>query len=590
MPSNPPPRPRRPSTTSTQVPASDRPRRAPGALPSSKAAAGEAPKLVVTAGPAAGAEFVLEAAEMTCGRNADNPIAVADTSVSRKHFSVSSEGATWTITDLGSGNGTFLNGEKIEGPTVLNNGDVIVTGDTEFNYVDGAGAALAAAAPARPALRSSSGGEIPSRRGTSPTVRPRTSRQVAAAGPDPMAAAKKKKLLMIGAGALGVLMLAVIGMSIAGKSAREKAELEARARAEMQQKLREINAEGRSLVREGKWLEAKAKFEEIVEVAPQYPGVADYLERSKKEIPNQQNLAKAAKALAENDLSTAAEALSQVSADTQQYDQLANVKRAFDERVPAKLLEARANLESAVALGKRDRPAGAAKADEARRMIADILKADPNNYDANSISKMADDLYASLTRVIEPKKARVPEAWEAPLDRYVDGDLTGALAMISECAGRGNSKCRKFKKDMTAFSELYRKVESLDGNGLTKLMNLDTAIAGDRSPSKMAKVAGTRAANIFYKQASSAQATGEWARALSQAKMALKSDPNHAAARKLVEMAKGKALDVYMQGYTAKDNDPETAMKHFRDFLLMVGPDHEKYQTAKNWLNRLQNQ
>lgn len=553
-----------------------------------KASPGGAPKLVVTAGPAAGQEFQLVGESLTCGRNADNPISVADTSVSRKHFEVTFDGAAWSIADLGSGNGTFVNGEKLEAPAVLHDGDVIATGDTEFSYVDGRAAKPAAAA--KPALRSASGGEIPSRRGGGAAERPRTARQLAAQGPDPEAAAKRKKLLLIAGGAVGVMMLAGIGLSLSGKAARERQNAEAAQRAATQQKLREINAEGRSLVREGKWLEARAKFEEIAEIAPEYPGVADYLERSKKEVPNQQNLARAAQALAANDLTTAAEALSQVSSDTQQYDQLAEVKRAFDERVPAKLIEARSALEQAAALGRTDRARGAAKADEARRMIADILKADPNNYDANSISRMADELHASLSRVIEPKKPRVPEPWEAPLDRYVDGDLTGALAIINECAGRGNARCRTFRRDMTAFAELYRKVESLDGPGLTRLMNLDESIAGSRSPSKMARVAGTRAANIFYKQAAAAQATGEWARALTQAKLAMKMDPNHAAARKIVETARGKAMDVYMQGYSAKDNDPETAMKHFRDFLQMVSPDHERYEAAKNWMRRLQHQ
>src|SRR5690348_6902342 len=87
------------------------------------------PKLVVTGGPKAGEEFPLENDEYVVGRSTDNPICIADSSVSRKHISLRRLGQGWMVSDMGSGNGTLVNGEPISDETVLANGDVITMGD-----------------------------------------------------------------------------------------------------------------------------------------------------------------------------------------------------------------------------------------------------------------------------------------------------------------------------------------------------------------------------------------------------------------------------------------------------------------------------
>ncbi|HEX8700055.1 MAG TPA: FHA domain-containing protein, partial [Myxococcaceae bacterium] len=86
------------------------------------------PRLVVSGGPKAGEEFNLEDDEYVVGRSTDNPICIADTSVSRKHIMMRRVGSGWTVSDLGSGNGTLVNGEPISDETVLANGDVITMG------------------------------------------------------------------------------------------------------------------------------------------------------------------------------------------------------------------------------------------------------------------------------------------------------------------------------------------------------------------------------------------------------------------------------------------------------------------------------
>src|SRR4051812_40771007 len=128
---NPPPR-RRP--TSAGAPSVNRPRPAPAPEPEPAPASGAV--LSCTAGPKAGSEFPLDGDEMVVGRATEATISVPDTSVSRKHCVFKREGNGWVVADLGSGNGTLVNGEPVTEDRPLTSGDTITVGDTEFTFRD----------------------------------------------------------------------------------------------------------------------------------------------------------------------------------------------------------------------------------------------------------------------------------------------------------------------------------------------------------------------------------------------------------------------------------------------------------------------
>ena len=77
-----------------------------------------------------GQRFELEGGR-TIGREGAD-ITLDDDQVSRSHARVSVAGATITIEDLGSTNGTFVNGAKIDGATTLVPGDMVRIGATTF--------------------------------------------------------------------------------------------------------------------------------------------------------------------------------------------------------------------------------------------------------------------------------------------------------------------------------------------------------------------------------------------------------------------------------------------------------------------------
>lgn len=68
----------------------------------------------------------------TIGRGRAADVVLSDLTVSREHASASVEGMTLVVEDLGSSNGTWVNGERIEDAVRVGEGDVIQVGGTEL--------------------------------------------------------------------------------------------------------------------------------------------------------------------------------------------------------------------------------------------------------------------------------------------------------------------------------------------------------------------------------------------------------------------------------------------------------------------------
>ncbi len=71
-------------------------------------------RLVVEAGPFVGLSFRLIGPAVLVGRDPDADVSLSEPTVSWRHARLTAHGAAWTISDLGSTNGTQVNGERIE--------------------------------------------------------------------------------------------------------------------------------------------------------------------------------------------------------------------------------------------------------------------------------------------------------------------------------------------------------------------------------------------------------------------------------------------------------------------------------------------
>ena len=83
----------------------------------------------------AGEEFILSETENTIGRTDENFILLSDRSISRHHAKIIRQGDLYTVFDMGSSNGSTLNGKPIRDPVVLQQSDQIMFGNVAFLFV-----------------------------------------------------------------------------------------------------------------------------------------------------------------------------------------------------------------------------------------------------------------------------------------------------------------------------------------------------------------------------------------------------------------------------------------------------------------------
>lgn len=114
-------------------------------------------QLVMEQGPRTGQAFDLNKPVITLGREANNDIVIEDPQVSRHHARLTQQGGGYAVEDLGSTNGTFINGHRVMGARPLNSGDTLGLGDTIVLKVMGiadAGETVVARAQPQPAAPS----------------------------------------------------------------------------------------------------------------------------------------------------------------------------------------------------------------------------------------------------------------------------------------------------------------------------------------------------------------------------------------------------------------------------------------------------
>lgn len=86
-------------------------------------------RITMQTGPTPGKEIKLDKREMFLGRDLSNDIVVNDTEVSRRHTRFFAQGDTYVVEDLGSTNGTYVNGQRLVSPYILRPGEMVAIGE-----------------------------------------------------------------------------------------------------------------------------------------------------------------------------------------------------------------------------------------------------------------------------------------------------------------------------------------------------------------------------------------------------------------------------------------------------------------------------
>ena len=81
-----------------------------------------------------GKRLVVGPTGATIGRSRQCDVVLNDPNVSRQHAEIRPRGGSWVLTDLGSTNGSSLNGRRIEGPEVIKPGDEVEVGTSVIKF------------------------------------------------------------------------------------------------------------------------------------------------------------------------------------------------------------------------------------------------------------------------------------------------------------------------------------------------------------------------------------------------------------------------------------------------------------------------
>ncbi|GAW48449.1 MULTISPECIES: FHA domain-containing protein [unclassified Nocardioides] len=92
--------------------------------------------LVVQRGPGSGSRFLLDADVVNAGRHPDSEIFLDDVTVSRRHAEFHRSGDTFTVSDVGSLNGTYVNRDRID-RVQLTDGDEVQIGKYRLVFFAG---------------------------------------------------------------------------------------------------------------------------------------------------------------------------------------------------------------------------------------------------------------------------------------------------------------------------------------------------------------------------------------------------------------------------------------------------------------------
>jgi len=96
-----------------------------------------------TAGEAAGLDYLelpdgnrlaLQKDSVTLGRDSENDYTLSDSSISRRHARLQRLPHGWLLIDLGSTNGTWVNGERVVVPLLLQDDDLVLLGEQRLIF------------------------------------------------------------------------------------------------------------------------------------------------------------------------------------------------------------------------------------------------------------------------------------------------------------------------------------------------------------------------------------------------------------------------------------------------------------------------
>ncbi len=548
----------------------------------------EGPFLLIVQGEEEGREIELHREEVTLGRGPENDLVFPDIACSRRHAMIERQGDDWLVIDLGSGNGTLVNGRKIQ-REVLRDGDEIEVGSTviQFNQPG--------AYPEDEPL------------GTDRTPPPSSTTVTGAATmaddegtgwltritSDP----KQRKYLIYGGAGLGgvILLMLIIKLIVgSGPSGPTPEEIKQRQAVEQRRQFDLHLNRAKALVTEKKWKDARLEVQLAAKVDPSSGQAQDYLNYINKQEAAASAIGQAKLAMGEQNWDVAVAALARVPEDSEYSEESKQLKIEIDNRLLDGLMNEGLKM-------MKDE-----QYNQAVLKFEEIIKRDPSNKEAQLARQQCEEKIeqAERSRRLASRRShhRSRRRRRSKPERRSSGSLTGqVLALyrngeIDRAIEKAElSSSAEHQKLLRQFRTTYRKAEKLASNtgqitkalsALKKAKALDRKISGGRG--KYNDKLKDSLAKVYFVKGVDATTRDRYPEAYQAFVASRKYNPKNPLVDKQLHKLEKLAKKFYEEAYVIKSTNAEAALKKLNTVVKIVPPDHVYYTKAKNLKSKIQ--
>jgi tetratricopeptide (TPR) repeat protein len=519
------------------------------------------------------------------GRAPGSDVVIPDQAISRSHAALEKRSDGWYLCDQNSGNGTFLNGERIDEAPILD-GDVFRVGNAEVTFsLPGAGDAAQAPLgrtvmlPAAEATATGLGGV--GSRGTSIFQR------------------RRKFFIIVGAiivfiGILGIVKkLAQKPAPPPGPTPEEIAAMEHQAAVEEAETAFE---QVKALVKENRFREALPLITQVHEVIGDRDIVKKYKESIELEGVAEKAIIAAQARMAVDDFDQAMAELAKVSPQSIQIETANDLKKQIESKRLATTLDAaRRAMETK-------------EYEQVVALATKILQSDPDHQQASEWKRKAEAILekrAAVTARAEKKKRRrraghtiaPPPSLRSrtllagsALAAYRSGDVDKAISVVgtSGVSAEGTQQLRKFQKLYKRGTELARNTgqASQAEKFLSQAYKLDKKLGGGKG--KLTDDLKNKLAKVYFLKGVDAHNRRKYPEAFNSYMKARKFRPELKQVGQRLAALEKEARRLYETAYVIKLNQPDKAISHCQTVMKMVTKDNYAYGRCKKLLQKLQ--
>ena len=529
-------------------------------------------RLIVVGGPDLGMEWAFKQPEIVIGRDEECLLTLTDIAVSRRHARVLLEGGGYILEDLGSNNGTFLNGERLVDRASLVPGDEVVIGERTLRFVE------LNEAPSTAAAHPVQIGEAPepeildapslAARGDADLVSGEDS-VVLDPSIDPRYAARRAlrvcaALILLG----GLSALAFLGW---------RQHLDRQAEIQRQELIRTRFAQAVILVKSERFGDARRVLKALKAIQPDHPRLRDYFGHVDGELIQWGILKRAARRAEEDEFTAAIDLLQTIEPESAYSDTAAERVRSYEDR------RSKAWLRKAKELMR------AKELERASILVSQAIEATPGLQAARVLMDDIESAKKGRARPVRPGIAPSPVLRRA-IELYRSERISAAIDAAE--AAEGSLRGRKAAERMREILELLEVIKLAHEKkaGAELLAVVPQALALDeriaRGKGELRKRLVGYFANGLYLKGLEAALEDEHTKAYKFFSEALRQKPGHELSQKHLVKLEERARDIYYDALVHESSDLRKAKQLFQQVISMTSPSNEYHTLARKWLRK----